>query len=81
MARLIKPSKYHRTIDGGELLRRREHKGWSQQALAEYIGISRQFISQLEGPGEAGDWLHEITTAIATQLADTFRNQSLACNR
>lgn len=79
MARLIKPSKYHRTIDGGELLRRREHKGWSQQQLAEHISVSRQFISQLESPGEAGDWLHEITTALAFQIMQPFRKQSLAC--
>lgn len=73
MARLIKPSKYHRTIDGGELLRRREQRKWSQQELAEHISVSRQFISQLESPGEDGSWHHEITTMLATQFADTFR--------
>ncbi len=73
MAKLIKPSKYHRTIDGGELLRQREHRGWSQGGLARRAGISRQFLSRLECPGSDGDWEHEVTIALANQIEQAFR--------
>lgn len=74
MVELIKSSKYHRTIDGGELLRRREQRGWSQDEVADSIGVSRQFISRLESPGEDSSWEHEVTLKLAEQLEKTFRN-------
>lgn len=74
MPELIKPSKYHRMIDGGELFRRRENRGWKQEELAKRINVSRQFISRLESPGEHGDWDHEITTVFANQIEQAFRN-------
>lgn len=72
MAALVKPSKYHRSLDGGELLRRREKKGLSQERLADIIQITQQFIAQLESPGPDEDWHHEVTTTLANKLELAF---------
>jgi hypothetical protein len=76
MAKLITPSKYHRTLDGLELLKRREKCGHTQEsvgaALATILGrdgISRVYICQLEHPGE-----HEIPTDVAEALIKLFGN-------
>jgi len=88
MARLIKPSKYHRTIDGGELLRRRERKGWSQQQLAEVVSdilnrepISRTYFGQLESEGSDKDWHHEITTEMAEAIDKALSEKNDKCKK
>ena len=52
MEDLIKPAKYHRTIDGTELAKAREKTGMSQAEFAARCGWSQQFQSQLEYPEE-----------------------------
>lgn len=73
MAQLISPSKYHKTINGEELLRQREAAGMSQQDVADNAGVSRQFISQIESPGDDKDWKHEITLDFAERIKNIFR--------
>ncbi len=51
MSDLITPSIYHRSIDGIELVKRREGKRMTQGQLAKRCGVSQGFISQLERPG------------------------------
>lgn len=52
------------TLDGMHLVRAwREHRGLSQQALAEAAGVSKPFISQIESGARTG------TTATLKKLA------------
>lgn len=60
---LIKPSISHRSIDGTELLSRRESAGLTQTELAKRCNVSQGFISQIERPG---------TRDIGTALAESF---------
>ena len=63
--KLITPSIYHRTIDGVELIRRREALGLSQATFANLCGHSQQFQQRLEAPGG-----HEILATKADEIAD-----------
>ena len=70
---LIKPAKYHRSIDGIDMARARERAGLSQQQLAEAVAVildrdlSQQYIQQIEAPGE-----HEIPVAIAKAIQEAL---------
>lgn len=73
---LVTPSKHHRTVNGAELVRLREDMGFSQAALADRVAekmgiktLSRQYIAQIEGVGENGDFTHEVRTTFADAVA------------
>lgn len=58
---VVKPSIWHRTIDGTKLCLARRSKGFSQEQFAAAAGWSRQYQSQLEAPD-----LHEVHIHTAT---------------
>lgn len=77
----VKPSIYHRTIDGTMLTMAREAAGLTQGQLAarvathlEISSLSRQFIAQIERPGD-----NEVRTEIAVALENVinFANTKL----
>lgn len=63
MAKLIKPSIYHRTLNGIELVKRREAAGLTQAEFAGRCGWSQQFQSQIEAPKE-----HEVCVDVANKI-------------
>ena len=62
---LIGRSKYHRTVDGTELVKAREGLFLSQAAFAALCGWSRTYQGMLEKPGE-----HEIPTNTACKIME-----------
>lgn len=68
MTELITNSIWHRTINGDELVRRMELRGWNQTELARRVGCSQSYICQIARPG---DW--EITTKIADKILEVFK--------
>lgn len=70
---LIRPSIYHRTIGGKDLVTAREGLYMSQTFFARMVSermgrkkpYSQQFIQQLEAPGD-----HEISTDLANAIID-----------
>ncbi len=74
MAKLITDSTAHKMLDGDELVRLRNSRGWSQEYLAgrvcgrlERDTLSRTFIVKLERPG-----FHEVTLAMAEAISGIF---------
>jgi len=75
---LIAPARHHRSIDGLEIRRLRGSlsQEWLASRACEILGrdtLSRQYITQLEGPGEDKDHCHDIPseTALAIEQALT----------
>jgi len=71
MPELIGPSKYHRTLNGVELLKAREDMGLSQAQFADMCGWSHQYQSRLEVPEE-----HEISKDNAERIEKVVQNGS-----
>lgn len=74
MAELIIESTAHKMVDGDELVRLRNERGWSQAYLAGRVSgrlnrdyLSRIAIVKLEKPG-----VHEVTAAMAEALEGIF---------
>lgn len=67
MPKLIDDSLFHKTLNGFELLRRREKAGLSQEEFAEKCDWSQQYQNQLEAPG-----LHEINIETAQKIVKTI---------
>jgi HTH-type transcriptional regulator / antitoxin HipB len=54
----------------GELVRdQRKHRGWSQTQLAEKVGVSRLWLSQLENGKESVEFGLVLKTLRALELA------------
>lgn len=56
---IVKPSIWHRTIDGSQLMLAREMAGLTQQEFAELCGWSQEHQSQLERPQEYEIHIHK----------------------
>lgn len=67
MTDIIKPSKYHRTIDGAKLAFARDEKGLTQARFAALCHWSTSYQCQLESPGE-----HEVPTSTAETIYNVF---------
>ena len=77
MARLTRPARHHRAIDGLEITRRRGSE--TQAQLAERVRVilgratfDRMNITQLEGPGEDDDYWHDAPTKIVNAIEDAL---------
>lgn len=75
---LIKAARHHRAINGLELIKLRGER--SQEWLAgrvceimERDGLARQYIAQIEGPGEDKDYWHDIPADMASAIEQAFR--------
>lgn len=79
--KLIGESVGHRTLDGLELARLRNVRGWSQTFFGVVLGgklrrepFSRTYICQLESAGVNGDFKREITAELAGAIGSIFRS-------
>ena len=52
MPKIVNNSKHHRSIDGSELVKRMDELRISQTELADRVGCSQGYISQIARPGE-----------------------------
>ena len=68
MPELITNSIYHRSINGVELVTRREALGLNQAELAAKLGVSQGYVCQLERPG-----LWEITVDMADKIQEILK--------
>lgn len=64
---VITPSRFHRTVNGMELVKAREGLFMNQQSFAWRCRWSKQYQSQIEVPGE-----HEISTASANKILEAL---------
>ena len=67
MAKLITESRYHKTLNSTELIKRRESLGVSQAEFAEQCGWSPAYQCKLESPN-----LHEIGIKVADKIIAAF---------
>ena len=61
-----------RRLLGRNVKRLRREKGWTQEALAEFTGVSQQFISELEN-GKSNPTiltLHELARGLGVRPMD-----------
>jgi transcriptional regulator with XRE-family HTH domain len=67
--------------DLGQRLRRfREDRGWTQAALAEHAGVSKPYLSELEGDAgrrPSGQILLQLADALGVTVADLLGRQVL----
>jgi transcriptional regulator with XRE-family HTH domain len=65
--------------DLGQRLRRfREERGWTQAALAEHAGVSKPYLSELEGSAgrrPSGQILLQLADALGVTVADLLGRQ------
>jgi transcriptional regulator with XRE-family HTH domain len=68
-----------RVDDLGQRLRRfREDRGWTQAALAEHAGVSKPYLSELEGGAgrrPSGQILLKLADALGVTVADLLGRQ------
>ena len=67
MPKLIGPSKYHRTLNGVELVKARESLDMNQTEFAALCGWSQPYQSQIEAPEE-----HEVHKDITDRIAEVI---------
>ena len=67
MAELITKSRFHRTLDGIELVKNRQKAGLTQAEFAQKAGWSQQYQCQLEAPGE-----HEVPITVADKILEVL---------
>ena len=65
MAKLIISSRFHRTLDGLEMVKKRQKAGLTQAEFAQKAGWSQQYQCQLEAPGE-----HEVPITVADKILE-----------
>jgi len=70
MAELITKSRFHRTLDGIELVKNRQKAGLTQAEFAQKAGWSQQYQCQLEAPGE-----HEVPISVANKILEVLNER------
>lgn len=79
MAKSASKKVHHRHLLGLALRRRRQELGWSQERLAEFADVHRNFVGLVER-GEQNvsiDSLVRFATALRTSLARIFEDAGL----